>query len=178
MFEVETSYPYSCIGNHSGLTINRPHVEHLYIYRFNTHQYPYLVEIERYPFHIYAIKFYRRNHKNSKQRYNILSNENKCSRIVGTCFSIFMDIYSKNPYASFGFVGSQTVDNLGNFIEETNETKRFKVYRQAVRNYFGDQTFTHFTDPTNSVYLAVSNANANINHIVNEANKILSALLT
>ena len=177
MFEIGTSYRYNKVGDHSNVTTNRKYVEHLFIYSFRTESYPYLVEVERYAHNIYVLKFYRRKFKGAKERYNLMSNEYKCSRIVGTCFSIFMDIYTKNPLASFGFLGSHTIDRAKNIDEPKSETKRFRIYRQAVINYFGVETFTHFSDPQNSVYLAVSNKNKNVFKISDEANKILDILL-
>lgn len=106
-----------------------------------------------------------------------MSNEGKCARIVGTCFCVFMDIYNKNPLASFGFVGSHTIDKKHKAIENKSKTKRFKVYSQAVANYFGNETFTHFSDPQNSVYLAVSNKNKNVLTMSDNANAILESLI-
>jgi len=177
MFEIATSYRYNKVGDHSNLTVNRKFVERLIIYSFRTESYPYLVEVEQYPYNIYALKFYRRKHKGNKEKFNLMSNEYKCSRIVGTCFSIFMDIYKKNPLASFGFVGSHTIDKNKSIIEPLAETKRFRIYKQAVINYFGTETFTHFSDPHNSVYLAISNKNKSVFQISDEANKILESLL-
>jgi hypothetical protein len=177
MFDIGTSYPYCRVGDHSNLTIHRKLVEHLTIYSFRTSKYPYLIEVEKYPHNIYIIKFYRRANKGSKERFNLLTNEGKCSRIVGTCFSIFLDIYNKNPLASFGFVGSHTIDRSKGSIEPKNETKRFKIYRMAVFNYFGEETFSHFEDATNSVYLAISNKNKSVSKISDEASKILGELL-
>lgn len=177
MFDVVTSYPYHRVGDHSGITTNRKHVEHLTIYSFRTPSYPYLVEVERYKHNIYVLKFYRRINKRNKERFNLLSNEGKCSRIIGTCFSIFMDIYSKNPLASFGFVGSHTIDRSKKIIEPKAETKRFRIYQSAVLNYFGEETFSHFADPSHSVYLAVSNKNKAAFKIKEEADKILEDLL-
>ena len=117
MFDPERSYPYRRVGDHSGLTTNRKHVEHLTIYQFNTEKYPYLIEVERYPCQIYVFKFYRRIHKKNKQRFNLMTNEGKCSRIVGTCFSIFLSIYEKNPLASFGFLGAHTIDTQQQVVE-------------------------------------------------------------
>jgi hypothetical protein len=57
MFDIETSYPYSRVGDHSALTINRKYVEHLTIYSFRTTLYPYLIEVEKYPYNIYVLKF-------------------------------------------------------------------------------------------------------------------------
>lgn len=177
MFDIETCYTYKKVGDHSGITANRKHVEHLTIYTFRTEKYPYLVEVEHYPCNIYALKFYRRAHKGYKQKFNLLSNEGRCSRIVGTCFSIFIDIYRKNPLASFGFVGSHTVNTKTGEEESKAETKRFRVYKQAVINYFGEKTFAHFSDPNNSVYLAISNQNKDVAAISEKANQILDSLI-
>jgi hypothetical protein len=177
MFDISTSYPYCKVGDHSGITTNRKHVEHLTIYSFRTHSYPYLIEVEQYKHNIYVLKFYRRIHKGNKDKFHLMTNEGKCSRIIGTCFSIFMDIYAKNPLASFGFVGSNTIDRSNRFIEPKEETKRFKIYRNAVFNYFGEETFSHFADAKYSVYLAISNKNKSVYDIKNEADKILEDLL-
>jgi uncharacterized protein YxeA len=177
MFDVATSYDYHRVGDHSGLFTNRKYVVHLMIYSFKTDLYPYLLEVEEYPHNIYAFKFYRRSNKGNKQRFNLLTNEGKCARIVGTCFSVFLDIYNKNPLASFGFVCSNTIDKTSGKSESKEETKRFRIYRQAVYNYFGEETFTHFADPQHSVYLAISNKNKSVHKISEEADKILESLL-
>ena len=177
MFDIGTSYRYCKVGDHSGLTTNRKYVEHLTIYSFRTHSYPYLIEVEQYPHNIFVLKFYRRVNKGNKEKFNLLTNEGRCSRIVGTCFSIFLDIYNKNPLASFGFIGSNTIDKSSGKIEPKKETKRFRIYRLAVFNYFGEETFSHFSDAENSVYLAISNKNKSVHKISDEANKILESLL-
>ena len=177
MFDIGTSYTYCRVGDHSSLTVNRKFVEHLSIYRFKTNNYTYLVEVERYPHHIYVLKFYQRKYKGSKEKFNLLTHEGRCSRIVGTCFSIFMDIYNKNPLASFGFIGAHTIDKKTGATEQKNNTKRYRIYSLAVMSYFGEETFTHLADPSNSVYLAISNKNQSVMKIADEANKILAHLL-
>jgi hypothetical protein len=177
MFDPEHSYTYHRVGDHSGLTTSRKHVEHLTIYQFSTGYHPYLIEVEKYPHQIYVFKFYKRIHKKNKQRFNLMTNEGKCSRIVGTCFSIFMSIYEKNPLASFGFLGAHTIDQSKNIVEPKRETKRFIVYRQAVQNYFGMETFSHFADINTSIYLAVSNKNKNVHEIADEATRLINQLL-
>jgi hypothetical protein len=177
MFDPNFSYTYRRVGDHSGLTTNRKHVEHLTIYQFRTESYPYLIEVERYPYQIYVFKFYRRIHKNNKQKFNLMTNEGKCSRIVGTCFSIFLSIFEKNPMASFGFLGAHTIDEAKHTIESKNETKRFVVYRQAVQNYFGMETFTHFENKDTSIYLSISNKNKDVFDIADKATIMINQIL-
>jgi len=177
MFDPGLSYEYHRVGDHSGLTTNRKHVEHLTIYQFRTESYPYLIEVEQYPYQIYVFKFYRRIHKKNKHRFNLMTNEGKCSRIVGTCFSIFLTIFENNPLASFGFLGSHTIDEAKHIIEPKNETRRFVVYRQAVQNYFGMETFTHFEDTGTSIYLSISNKNEDVFGIADKAANLINQLL-
>ncbi|HTH83350.1 MAG TPA: hypothetical protein VL490_10465 [Mucilaginibacter sp.] len=177
MFDPDLSYQYHRVGDHSGLTTNRKYVEHLTIYQFRTDLYPYLIEVERYPYNIYVFKFYRRFHKKNKQKFNLLTNEGRCSRIVGTCFSIFLTIFSKNPLASFGFLGANTIDESKGIVEQKRETRRFVVYRQAVQNYFGMETFTHFEDTDTSIYLSISNQNKDIQYIADKAADMITHLL-
>lgn len=178
MFDVHTSYPYRQVGSHSNLTVHRKHVEHLYIYSFKTDKYKYLVEVERYTQNIYILKFYKRSNKNSKERFNLLSNEGRCSRIIGTCFSIFLDIYNTNAKASFGFIGAYTIDPKTGNIEGKGNTKRYRIYTRAMINYFGEKTYTYYDDPAQSFYLAVSNQNVNTGYIAYQAAGVLDDLLS
>lgn len=177
MFDVRFAYPYCQVGSHSGITKGRKYVQHLNIYRFRTEQYPYLMEVEKYESDIYFIKFYRRKHKGNKNRFNYLSGEYRCSRIIATCFRVFLDIFEKNPFASLGFLGSNTIIEPTNFIEPKKLTKRFLIYRQAVLNNFGEKTFTHFEDYKHSVYLAISNQNSSVLAVKDSADIILSDLI-
>ena len=177
MFDIKSSYSYYQVGSHSGVTTSRKHVEHLSIYKFNTTLYPYVIEVEKYKNNIYILKFYRRLHKNNRNRYSLMSNEGKCSRIIGTCFSLFLSIHKNNPLASLGFLGAHTIDPIKGYVEPKELTKRFKVYKTALLNYFGEETFTHFEDYKNSVYLAISNKNKSVYDIKNEADMVLSDLL-
>lgn len=177
MFDEKTSFHVCKVGDHSAITIQRKHVIHLSIYRFRTNLYPYLLEVEEYKKNIFVLKFYRRLHKGSKNKYNLLSNEFKCSRIIGTCFKVFFDIYKNNPLASFGFIGSNTINPSKGEIESKELTKRFKVYRTAVAYKFGEETFSHFENPKHSFYLAVSNKNRSVQEIIDEADKLFEDLI-
>lgn len=67
--------------------------------------------------------------------------------------------------------------NQKNIIEPKSETKRFLVYRQAVQNYFGIETFTHFSDNDTSIYLAISNKNKNVFGIAEKASGMINQLI-
>jgi hypothetical protein len=177
MFDVFTSYPYNKVGSHSNLTVHRKHVEHLNVYCFKTDKAKYLVEVERYVNNIYILKFYKRAHKHCKERYNLLTNEGRCSRIIGTCFSIFLDIYKENELASLGFIGAYTIDPITGKKEGKDNTKRYRIYTKAMINYFGEKTYTYFDAPSQSFYLAVSNKNPNVYKVATKAADVLADLV-
>jgi len=177
MFDVLTSYPYNKVGSHSKLTVHRKHVEHLNVYCFKTDQSKYLIEVEQYPQNIYILKFYKRSHKQSRERYNLLTNEGRCSRIIGTCFSIFLDIYRTNELVSFGFIGACTINPQTGEKEGKDNTKRYRIYTRAMINYFGEETYTYFDEPGQSFYLAVSNKNLNVHRVADRAAVVLEDLV-
>jgi hypothetical protein len=176
MFDIHTSYQYQLVGSQSSYTVGRKHVLHLSIYRFKTDKFKYLVEVETYADDIYILKFYNRKDKENKNRYNLLTKEGKCSRIIGTCFSIFLDIYKKNNRASFGFIGAYTLDPKTGKTEGKDNTKRYRIYTKAMINYFGTKTYTYFDDPSQSFYIAVNNLNKDIYKVAYGAGYILDDL--
>jgi hypothetical protein len=87
----------------------------------------------------------------------MLTNENRGSKVISTCIRIMLQIYTKNPMASFGFIGANTVDPEKSYTESKQLTKRFRVYRLAMYALFGTKTFTHYADTGHSAYLMVNN---------------------
>lgn len=71
-------------------------------------------------------------------------------RIINTCISILMEIFRKDPCASFGFIGA-------NRIGETEaNTKRYKVYKKIVTTYMGAETFHHHYNVDKSAYILIN----------------------
>lgn len=138
-------------------------------YEFNSDIHKYLLFAERYKNDIYVIKYCLKAHKNHAKRYNILTQEGKCSRIIGTCLRVMLSIFKKNPNASFGFLGSHTIDSTRRHEEKRNNTKRFRVYKQAIIDLFGDEKFTHFMNIDNSTYIMVNNIHGDVEQISSEA---------
>ena len=66
---------------------------------------------------------------------------------------IMRDIYKKNPYASFGFIGS----NLPN--EEKENTKRFRLYSKVVSQVISPIAFEHRLSLKHSAYLLINRDN-------------------
>ena len=47
----------------------------------------------------------------------------------------------------------------------------------SVQNYFETATFAHFSNPGNSIYLAISNKNKDVGHIAEMDNAMVEQLL-
>lgn len=69
---------------------------------------------------------------------------------------LYVDLYhfksTKNPKASFGFIGSNCIG------EDIKYTKRFRFYSRIVATYFDTTFFTHKENTDKSTYMLINNA--------------------
>lgn len=115
--------------------------------RFN-HQ--YIVNVEEYPHEVFVVKFHLKSHSDSERRYQLLTEAHDPFRVIGTVLHIMLYFYKKYPYASFGFIGSPLE------MEGKTNTKRFRVYRQIMANYFSPVDFQHYLYAAASAYLMLN----------------------
>lgn len=115
----------------------------------------YVVEIEEYPHMVHAVKFYRAcdKSKGSINKFRVLTNSGCPWRILSTVLIISLRFLEKNPYASFAFYG---VEDIG---ESQNETRRFRLYRQLLKNYIGYDTFDPYEYKGKSYMLLLNKRN-------------------
>lgn len=133
----------------------------------------YVLEVEHHPNRIYIIKFFQKNHKDSRYRYSLLNKKSirKGSSgaknfliILNTIIKVVLEIYSKDKSSSFGFIGSPTKDELNKKFNRANinidgtvaQTKRFNTYAIYVKRYFSPEKFEHIEISTSSSYLIKS----------------------
>ena len=79
----------------------------------------------------------------SDYKYNKIINKDDVINVLMTCASIIPYVLRKNKNASFGFVGSRTIGIRGNFLENYNENKRYRIYSALIKQVIGDKTFVH-----------------------------------
>ena len=151
---------------------NKKYLKEIITYSFKSANNYYLAEVEVYVLDIYIVKFFLKKHKRNPLKYNILTNENKCSKVVSTCIRIMLQIHHKNPKASFGFLGANIIDEEIGYEEPKSATKRFMVYRRAMYALFGTETFTHYVDLEHSAYLMISNKNDSVEDVKDNAKKM------
>nr|WP_315423429.1 hypothetical protein [uncultured Pedobacter sp.] len=80
-----------------------------------------------------------------------------------TCLNVIPLILQDYPEASFGFIGSRTIDTASKTVEDYHNTQRFRIYRELVEQKIGYHTFEHFTYEQVSGYLLINRSADNIN---------------
>ena len=75
------------------------------------------------------------------------------------------DIQKNNDLASFGFIGA---NDLG---EGKDNTKRYRVYKKIVKEFFSSENYYHVRSDENSLYLILNKQNKNI-----DKNKIINTI--
>jgi hypothetical protein len=62
-----------------------------------------------------------------------------------------MAIFKKDPYASFGFIGSLSAEE-----SEKRGSKRYRVYKQAIANLISPVSFIHYEKVEYNSYLMLN----------------------
>lgn len=135
---LESSYPFHFIMNEYEEKPDEG-FSHLMLYTFKSTKsnLTYIVRVEVYKYHIYAVKFYLKNMQHSKNKYRIATNTYEPRRIINTCINIMLPIYEKDHKASFGFIGANGMDE-----NNTCCTKRYRFYQGLWRHISARKDFT------------------------------------
>jgi hypothetical protein len=143
-------YPYHFVQNIEDSSITRDSfLRNKLLYTFKSsksHQW-YWVWVEVYEHDLYAVKFHLKAHRNSPNKYSIMTGLNEARPVINTCIKIMQEVSQMNGLASFGFIGA-------NALNETEvNTKRFRVYRRFMATYFSEEIFEHYFNIRKSAYL-------------------------
>lgn len=141
--------------------------QQLHIYTFHgPHHQHYTVHVEEYPMHVFALKFHLQAHSNSPNKYQLLTGYSQAPRIIRTCIMIFLDLIARNNESSLCFIGTNSPD------EEKSETKRFRIYKGVMQNFFSPQYFEHRSFGRQSLYFML-----NKRKDIEELNKVIVGIL-
>lgn len=134
-----------------------------------------IVRVEKYPQHVYCLKFFDKANINSKDKYSLKTNTFEPRKILYTMYHIFLEVLKKDNKASLFFIGAEDDrDELG----ET--TRRYRLYRKFVSSIVSNKLFEHFRINELSLYILI-NKNSDIkpdvlvNKIVEEVTKAYNA---
>lgn len=161
-----TSYPYRFIMNYKG-GAEEPYTQKmLYTFDFPRTSQGYMVWVEKYEHHFYAIKFHLRKDKANKNRYNVMTGLGEARPVINTCIQIMPDIAKADELSSFGFIGASMLQ------ESTINTKRFRVYRRIMATYVSEEHFEHRFNVKKSTYILLRRRamekNPNLEHLIQE----------
>lgn len=121
----------------------------LYTFRSpKSHQW-YWVWVEVYEHDMYAVKFHLKAHRDSKDKYSLMTGLNEARPVINTCIAIMQEIANVNPRASFGFIGANMSGESEYF------TKRFRVYCRIMATRFTEDVFEHYQIVQKSAYIMV-----------------------
>ncbi|RZK67660.1 MAG: hypothetical protein EOO95_02270 [Pedobacter sp.] len=169
----DSFYPFYCVGYKKSEL--KGEIIGIRYFSFKTASFRYIVEVEYYPNDFHVIQYYTTKYKNHPKKFQIMTHEFKCRKIIGTCVKIMYGVWMKNPIASFGFVGANTYDPITKKEEPIDNTKRWRVYTHAMENYFGTNTFKHGFQSHNSSYSLLNKKN-DVEKLDKEVNELFARL--
>lgn len=108
----------------------------------------YMVWVEEYEDHFFAIKFHQRKDKKNPNKYSILTGNNEARPIINSCLVLLVQFAKRYTDSSFGFIGAGMVDD-----DSMENTKRFRVYRKIVSTLISEKHFEHRFLPKKSTYI-------------------------
>ena len=135
--------------------------------------------MELYNGSIYVIKYYAACHAASQHKYNLILNDERPAPIIRTCVDIMLRLYDVDPNASFGFIGSNSVNKKrkGRVVEEDKmNTQRFRIYQMVIFNFFGPKTFEHARSVKHSAYLLINRHQQPIEQFKQQVEKMFATI--
>jgi len=130
------------------------------IYKFYSPitRYAYILHADYHEENVFALKFYAQKDSRDDYKYSRITNKGDVFNILISCLRIVPIILNDYPGASFGFIGSRTVDRISGTVEDFRNTQRFRVYCGVVESTIGHHTFAHYTYEEVSGYLLINKA--------------------
>lgn len=142
-------YQFRFVQNFNMPKYSRLCCKRLYSFKSTKSNECYWVWVECYDLHVYAVKFHLKRHRNSPNKYSIMTGTGEPRRIINTCVAIMLEIAKEDSQSSFGFIGSNMVG------EDIANTKRYRVYKILMLTYFSDMYFQHKENDGRSAYLLI-----------------------
>ena len=147
----QSFYPFQFVGIDTAT--RDEYLEETLIYRFSSTKsgHRYTVIAEHYIENMYCVKFFDESVKLSFGKFSQLSGTYEPRTIIRTVAEIALDIYRRDPKASFAFVGAaDEKDDSG------KNTRRFRVYTMFVRDFEIEERFWPLFDKDNSLCVFIN----------------------
>jgi len=142
---------------------NTDHIS-TYIYTFFSPvtKLKYVVRSEYFATNTFALKFYAKKDRRSREKYSRIINKGDVFNILLTVGSVIEVLLKIEPLASFAFASSRSIDRETNRIEPFPNNQRFRIYASLIPTYIGDETFDHILYKSISSYLLLNKKNQDL----------------
>lgn len=146
-----------------------------YVFKFFSTQNKlhYIVWAEHHELDFFAVKFYAKKDRGSDKKFHNITNKGDVSAILVTSAKVIPYILQLFPKASFGFVGSRTIDMRSKTVEDYSNNQRFRLYKYHIPQLIGSKTFKHVSYEKGSAYGLINKKHSNVKHIENEIRNLL-----
>ena len=110
-------------------------VAHLFVFKSNKSHITYFIECEVFDKNVLALKFYNKNHKESKNKFSFLTNSNEVWSILHTCIQVIPMLEKEHFGCSFVAIGAQGISPDGR-QEQIENTQRYLTYKRILFKLF------------------------------------------
>jgi hypothetical protein len=163
----DTSFEFSFIQRKP---TSDPDIPFELIFQFRTNHRRYIVIVEEYRFDIFIVKFYPATKKNDDNRFQVVLNDYEFAPIIRTCINIMLEFLKKNPLASFGYIGANSI--IDGFEEAKSLTQRFRIYDYVMGIFLNTENFLRLYSEKNSGALLLNLKNENIDKLIEYAKEM------
>ncbi|MCX2680671.1 hypothetical protein OOZ15_12020 [Galbibacter sp. EGI 63066] len=156
-----SGYPVKFIQTHPE---NSQHCKR-YVYKFFSPETGllYIINADYHEHDFFAIKFYAKKDKRSDKKFSKVVNKGDVSNILVTCASVIPRLLKMYANASFGFIGSRTIDIKAQKIESYKNNQRYRLYKYHIPQLIGGVTFMHKSYENISAYILLNKNLPNLN---------------
>ena len=129
-----------------------------YVYKFHSPrtQLHYIINADYHKYDFFAVKFYAKKDRRSEGKFSNVVNKGDVNNILVTCAKVIPILLKDFPYASFGFIGSRTIDVRAQKVESYRNNQRYRLYRYHIPQLIGNKTFMHKSFVDTSSYLLLN----------------------
>lgn len=137
--------------------------DHIYRYVYTFHspvtKLKYVLYADYFTTDAFALKFYAKRDRRLVNKYSRIINRGDTINIlltVGQAIDYLLEEYTN---ASFAFAGSRSIDPNTNRVEPFSNNQRYRIYKELLIRYVGEDTFEHITYDDVSGYLLLNRLN-------------------
>jgi hypothetical protein len=146
----------------------------------------YIIRAEYHKNDFFAIKFYAKKDRKSENKYSKVTNKGDVASILVSSAKAIPYLLKEFPNASFGFIGSRTIDTKTQKVENYINNQRYRLYKYHLPQLIGNETFKHIAFKNSSAYALLNNNQEDLiiyeqklkKMLINTYNDIVSGNLT